>query len=274
MVRSQGTGANAAGIWVFLLTFLLGALGPAFSASAEPEEAQAARQLALLLPAEDAQPGARPATPGPWGEDELDALSAELDESIAQDPFESVNRYVFSFNEGVDFVLLDPVTRAYSFLLPDGVKSSVRNVFANLNTPVVLVNHLLQLEPRNAFVTTARFLVNSTMGMAGLFDAASTMGLEPHETGFSDTLAVAGVGRGPYLVVPFLGPSTVRDGFGNIVDLAMAPQSYLLPVVGSVLLTGSNGIILREEHFDGLQALRDSSVDYYSSLRSAYLESR
>ena len=109
--------------------------------------------------------------------------------------------------------------------------------------------------------------------MGGLFDAASTMGLERHRADFSETLANVGIPSGPYLIMPLLGPTTFRDGFGSLVDLAMAPQTYALPLLGFVLVTGSQGVTEREKHFEGLEALRESSIDYYASLRSAYLDS-
>jgi len=205
--------------------------------------------------------------------DDLDALSAELDAG-QPDPFECVNRQIFSFNSGVDAVLLDPMTRAYAFVVPALARQSIRNVFANLNTPAALVNDLLQLEPKDALVTTARFLINSSMGMGGLFDAASTMGLESHRADFSETLAFVGIPSGPYLIMPLLGPTTIRDGFGSLVDLAMAPQTYALPLLGFMIVTGSQGMTEREKHFEGMQALRESSIDYYASLRSAYFDSR
>ena len=208
-------------------------------------------------------------------EENLDALSAELDASgdARPDPFETVNRQILSFNNGVDIVLLDPLTRAYRFVLGDFARQSVRNLFANLNTPVILVNDLLQLEAKAAAITTTRFVLNSTMGMGGLFDPASSFGLEGHDSGFGETLEAAGLPSGPYLMMPLFGPTTVRDGFGNLVDVAMAPQSYVLPLLGSILITGSNGVVVREKHFEDMQALREQSVDYYASLRSAFFES-
>lgn len=227
--------------------------------------------LAALLAAFVPPAAADPAVPSE--DDALDALSAELD-AANPDPFERVNRRIFGLNRGFDLAVLDPMTRAYAYAVPDFARQSIRNVFANLNTPAALVNDLLQFELEDAAVTTARFVINSTMGMGGLFDAASSMGLEPHRADFSETLSFAGIPRGPYLMMPLLGPTTVRDGFGSLVDLAMAPQTYALPFLGFVLVTGSQGFTERERHFEGLQALRGSSIDPYASLRSAYLESR
>jgi phospholipid-binding lipoprotein MlaA len=246
-------------------TALLGASSSVAEPAAAPEPPSPEAQVAADAPASESV-AAR-------DDDSLDALSAELDAG-QPDPFECVNRKVFGFNRGVDAVLLDPMMRAYAFVMPDLARQSVRNVFANLNTPAALVNDLLQLEAKDAFVTTARFVINTTMGMGGLFDAASTMGLEAHRADFSETLAAAGIPSGPYLIMPLLGPTTVRDGFGSLVDLAMAPQFYVLPLFGFVLVTGSHGMTEREEHFEGMAALEESSIDYYASLRSAYFDSR
>ena len=243
---------------------------PAAQAVPVAEQDPAAAAVETGAPEEPATAQAAEVAPG---DATLDALSAELD-TAQPDPFERMNREVFRFNRGVDTVLLDPVTRAYAFVVPPFARQSVRNVFANLNTPAALVNDLLQLEGRDAFVTVARFVINSTMGMGGLFDAASSMGLESHRADFSETLAFVGVPRGPYLVLPLVGPSTVRDGFGSLVDLAMSPQVYALPLLGFALVTGSQGMTEREKYFEGMEALRESSIDYYASLRSAYLESR
>lgn len=238
---------------------------PATAAARPPEDGAQSDGAETAAPA---QPPIAPASDAA-----LDALSAELDAGHP-DPFENVNREVFWFNRGVDAVLLDPMTRAYAFVVPPFARQSIRNVFANLNTPATLVNDLLQLEGEDALVTVARFVINTTMGMGGLFDAAGSMGLESHRADFSETLGFVGIPRGPYLVVPLLGPSTVRDGFGSLVDLAMAPQVYVLPLLGFAIVTSSHGMTEREEHFEDLEALRESSIDYYASLRSAYLESR
>jgi phospholipid-binding lipoprotein MlaA len=247
---------------------------------AAPPEAMSAEDAAASADGGDRGVDALPTEPvsapsqDSASERNLDALSAELDETgnTRPDPFETVNRHIFSFNTGVDIVLLDPLTRAYRFVLGDFARQSVRNLFANLNTPVILVNDLLQLEAKDAAITTTRFVLNSTMGMGGLFDPASSFGLEAHDSGFGETLEAAGLPSGPYLMMPLLGPTTVRDGFGNLVDVAMAPQSYILPVLGSIILTGSNGVVVREKHFEDMQALREQSVDYYASLRSAFFE--
>lgn len=243
--------------------------------AAAPEDLPGAPSAAVAEPSGPA-PGPEAGGDEAWAlEDdaELDALSAELDEHDA-DPFEPVNRHVFAFNQGVDALVLDPVTRTYGTYVPEFGKESIRNFFRNLNTPQVLVNDLLQLRGRDAAITTTRFLINTTLGMGGFFDPATSFGLDAHVSDFSQTLSAVGIGTGPYIVVPVMGPTTVRDGVGTLVDTMMAPLTWVLPVVGTLAISGSDGITRREEQLAGLDALRESSVDYYSALRTAYLQSR
>ena len=141
---------------------------------------------------------------------------------------EDFNRAVFEFNDVIDSYLLKPIAIAYGWLLPEPVKQSVRNGVANLMSPVILANDLLQFEFRDAAITTSRLIANSTMGIGGLFDVSSGMGLPPHPSDFGQTLHSYGMDSGPYLVLPLLGPSTVRDGFGQGVDTFLHPFTYVL----------------------------------------------
>jgi phospholipid-binding lipoprotein MlaA len=181
-----------------------------------------------------------------------------------------VNRGIFAGNRAVDRVLLDPVTRFYGWVVPAPVKRSVRGVFTNLNQPGVIVNSLLQLRVRNAGEATARFLLNSTFGFAGIFDPATEAGFEEHHADFGQTLGKAGVGPGFYLVLPLLGPSTARDTVGLAFDMALRPDTWLLPLAPRLVLSGTWGISEREEHLENLEALERSSVDFYAAVRSAY----
>src|SRR5690606_5819463 len=127
------------------------------------------------------------------------------------------------FNVEVDRLILEPVTDAYAVAVPDPARRTVRRVFSNLNSPAVIVNDLLQGE-LDAFATAvARFTVNTTIGLGGLFDPATSMGLEEHRSDFGQTLAVAGIASGPFLVLPVFGPTTVRDGVGTVVDFFFRP---------------------------------------------------
>jgi phospholipid-binding lipoprotein MlaA len=210
----------------------------------------------------------------PHPSDDADETLIASMEKGPYDPLEPVNRRLFAFNRGIDYVLLDPVTRAYQFIVPTEGRRAVRRVFRNLGSPRTLANDLLQLKFRDALVTTARFAINSTLGMAGLFDPAANFGLERHEADFGETLARAGVGAGPYLVLPLFGPSTIRDSIGSAVDGFMEPQTWLLGPGSQILLGSGDGLSLRDEHIADLKHLRDSAVDYYAALRTAYLLDR
>ena len=134
-----------------------------------------------------------------------------------------------------------------------------------------LVDHV---EPQDAGVTLARLVVNTTLGIAGLFDVADSFGLEKHNSDFGQTLALAGVPSGPFMMVPLFGPTTVRDGFGTAVDIGMSPTTHILGPVVLVYYGSGMGLALRDEHFDEMKALQQSSLDHYSTLRSAWWQNR
>ena len=142
------------------------------------------------------------------------------------DPYEGFNREVFEFNSGVDKYALGPVARVYEAITPEFARDRISDFLANLREPVVFANDVLQGEADRAGDTVARFFVNSTVGVAGLWDVAGYNGLEKHNEDFGQTLAVWGVDSGPYLVMPFLGPTTPRDIFGKGVDYALDPLTW------------------------------------------------
>jgi len=190
------------------------------------------------------------------------------------DPLEETNRDVLIGNRFFDRYLFDPLTLLYSKGVPDVLKLGIRNVFSNIDSPKVIANDMLQLEWSDAVVATGRMVVNSTAGIGGLFDVGERMGLEKHRSDFGQTLALAGAPRGAYLVLPFLGPNTVRDAFGGGVDICISPTTYLLGPVVLLYYGGGLGIVKREENFEALNALESSSIDFYSTLRSAYQQQR
>ncbi len=200
--------------------------------------------------------------------------SASTTPSEIYDPWEGFNRGVFAFNDVFDRILFKPLAQVYGFLMPDFFKDNIRNAFRNFNAPVVLANDLLQFEGGNAMVTTSRFIVNSTVGILGLFEIADGWGLEPHPADFGQTLYSYGSGPGPYLVLPLLGPSTVRDGTGTLVDIFLHPRTYLLGTYPNIGLTGGNALVRRENLIVPLDDLRENSLDYYAALRSAYFQDR
>jgi len=205
-----------------------------------------------------------------------DPLFDEPPESEVEDPLESSNRVVFSGNQNFDRYVIDPISRAYAFVVPDVARRAIRRVFVNLNSPAVFVNDLLQLAPRRASVTGARFVINTTVGVVGLWDAAERFGLEGHHTDFGITLAKYGVDSGPYLVMPLVGPTTARDAFGDLVDILLLPQTWFLGPTTWVFAAyqGGDGFTLRDIHRDALEALEESSVDFYVAMRFAYLTNR
>ncbi len=190
------------------------------------------------------------------------------------DPLEGLNRAIHFVNDGLDTVILRPIAWVYSNIVPPVAKRGVRNFFANLNAPVVFANDLLQFEFEEAGETGARFLINSTLGLGGLFDVASEFGLEPHKADFGQTLHSYGAGPGPYLVLPLFGPSNLRDGIGLAVDSLLNPLTWLLQPEENLIIAGTKGLVRREELLEPLDALRDTSVDYYAALRSLYYQNR
>ena len=190
------------------------------------------------------------------------------------DPLEGLNRVIFTFNDGLDIFVLRPVAALYGFVMPAMVKRGVNNFFENLNAPVVLANDVLQLEFADAATTTGRFVVNSTIGVLGLFDVAENFGLPDHPADFGQTLYAYGVGPGPYLVLPLLGPSTTRHGVGKVVDTFLDPLTYVLETGPSFARGAAEAVAGREQLLAPLEDLRATSIDYYAALRSAYYQDR
>ncbi len=191
-----------------------------------------------------------------------------------QDPLEPLNRAVFGFNRVVDGVLVRPAGELYG-LLPSRLRAGVGNVLDNLREPVVFVNELLQGQRERAGIAFARFFVNTTLGIGGLFDVASSLGLERREEDFGQTLAVWGVPEGPYLVLPLIGPSSPRDLAGSLVDsLLFDPFNHLAPRpwrLGRSLLAGlAESRRLRPL----LEELERGSLDFYAAVRSSYRQRR
>jgi len=246
-----------------LLLLLAGA--PALAAGPGAAASQAPRQAAA---ATGAQAGAQ-APDDDWLFDAPPGEAPQL-----SDPLEPANRVIFQGNEGLYRYLLDPISTAYRFVMPDPALRAVRRFFANLHEPSIFLNDLLCLKPGRAGRTGARFLLNSTLGLAGLFDPAGAWGIPPHQSDFGVTLGVYGVGSGPYLVAPLLGPSSTRDLVGNLVDGLLRPDTWLLGAGSQFVLATGGGLSSYELHSRQLDELRKSSVDFYATLRSAYTMDR
>lgn len=218
------------------------------------------------------------AQPPAGAEREFDALfdsDLELVEGPEpNDPFEPANRALLSFNQSLARHVFDPMIRGYRFVMPDPARRGVRRAFLNLKAPATLVNDLLQLRFADAARTTGRFLLNTTIGMGGIFDVAVEAGWHHHEADFGQTLGRFGVGSGPYLVLPVFGPNTIRDGFGDLIDLFFQPLTYLIGPAQNLVIGAGSGFSTLDAHDAALKALEDSSVDFYAALRSAYLQDR
>jgi len=225
--------------------------------------------LALQLPAADAW-----AELGPIPTDADLLFEDDAPDPGERDPLEPVNRGVFGFNEAVYNWVVDPFASAYQWVMPAPGRRAVRRFFVNLGEPVTLVNDLLQLRPLRAGSTGARILINTTAGVGGLFDPAEAWGIERHTSDFGGTLAVYRIGSGPYLVIPLMGPSTARDAFGQLVDGMLRPDTWLLSAGPRLVVAASGGFTTYAIERERLEALRDTSVDFYAALRSAYLMDR
>ena len=187
------------------------------------------------------------------------------------DPFEETNRSIYEFNESLDSNVLEPVSRAYKNNMPEAAQKGVGNFLDNLGDVSTLANQILQFKPIESAETLARILVNTTIGLGGLFDVASDMGLVTEDEDFGQTMAVWGVEQGPYVVLPLLGPSTVRDGIGTYVDLT-SPAN----MVGEIDEVGVSVINVVDKRVDLLPItdILDQSDDPYITMRSSYLQKR
>ncbi len=194
-----------------------------------------------------------------------------------RDPYEKTNRYLFKTNMALDEAIGRPLTKVYR-VIPKYGRNRIRDFLAHYSSPVTFINDLLQGETRRAQETFVRFWVNTLIGLGGFWDVAGKNGLPGHKEDFGQTLAVWGVGPGPYLVVPLLGPHTTRHLAGRVVDARLNPFSYLLADagVGWVEIIGSAVDVIdrRERAEDALNDLKRTSLDYYAAIRSLYWQNR
>jgi len=191
-----------------------------------------------------------------------------------KDPFESFNRGMYQFNDTVDKAVLKPVAQGYSNVMPSPAKTAVTNFFSNLEDVIVTLNDLLQLKFVQALTDCERVLFNSTFGIFGLIDVASNMGLEKRDEDFGQTLGHWGIRSGPYLVLPFFGPSSVRDGIGLYVDskTSMLKEVDHIPTRNEMYATTT--VNTRANLLDQEEILEEAMIDPYSFQRDAYLQHR
>lgn len=190
------------------------------------------------------------------------------------DPWEGANRGVFGFNMTLDRYLIQPVARFYRGNVPDVMRLALSNFLDNLRTPVILANDLLQGDLERANTTVGRFLVNSTFGGLGLVDLAGAEGMVKHKEDFGQTLAVYGIGTGPYIMLPLFGPSNARDAVGTVVDILFDPATYLAGGIINVARTGTEAVDNRSEVLAETDSLEATALDYYATIRTLYSQNR
>jgi phospholipid-binding lipoprotein MlaA len=235
------------------------------------------RQLKLALPgfvlaaslAITGLIGARPAAaqqaPAP-------APAAQAPDEGTADPYENTNRAIFNFNQGLDKAVLLPVANAYRAVLPPTARDMVHDFLQNLNAPIIFANDVLQAQPGLAAETFGRALINTTIGFGGLFDVAGKMGIPFHTNDLGITLATWGVGSGPYLMLPVLGPSNPRDLFGDVADGFGDPGNIVAGnhhLLWATFLRGTtSGIDERSRNIESLGEIERTSLDFYATIRS------
>ncbi|NMZ50134.1 VacJ family lipoprotein [Pseudomonas poae] len=187
------------------------------------------------------------------------------------DPWESVNRPIFTFNDTVDTYALRPIAQGYQFITPQFVQDGVHNFFRNIGDVGNLANNVLQLKPHNAGVDTARLLVNTTFGVLGFVDVGTKMGLQRSDEDFGQTLGYWGVDSGPYVMLPLLGPSTLRDAPSKYVDSYTSPYRYMNDIDWRNSVFGLNLVDTRASLLDSEKLI---TGDKYTFIRNAYLQNR
>lgn len=208
----------------------------------------------------------------------LSACASTGDDYAAMDPFEDANRAVFAFNEVVDENVLEPVAKGYRAVTPKGIRIGLRNFLRNLRSPIDFGNQVLQGDVEGATNQVARTFINSTAGFGGLVDIAELGGIDYEPEDFGQTLGFWGVEHGAYLVMPILGPSSLRDGTGMAIDSFADPlRLYAFNIdeeAWHYARVVASAVDKREELLDVIADLRNNSIDYYAALRSAYLQNR
>jgi phospholipid-binding lipoprotein MlaA len=191
-----------------------------------------------------------------------------------RDPLEPLNRGIYHFNDGVDNLLMKPAATVYRGVVPPVVRTGVSNFFSNIGDVIVALNNLLQGKFTHAVSDVGRIAVNTTAGLLGVIDVATEIGLEKHNEDFGQTLGYWGIGDGPYLVLPFLGPSSFRDGIGWLVDFYTDPVTYVDPSRDRNIFWGTRFVSRRAELLDTSKILDTAALDPYEFLRDAYLQRR
>lgn len=190
------------------------------------------------------------------------------------DPWEPFNRGVYQFNETVDRFVVKPVAQGYTFILPQPVRNYVGNFFSNVNDVQIMVNNVLQGKFLNALDDFGRIAINTSIGIVGLLDIATEAGLRKNNEDFGQTLAVWGMPQGPFIMLPFFGPSTGRDAVGRVGDAVIDPLWYVNPESLSWQLWGLRVVDYRAQLLDASKVLDTAALDRYEFLRDAFLQQR
>lgn len=199
------------------------------------------------------------------------ALAPMAAQAAEEDPWEGVNRAIFRFNDTLDTYALKPIAQGYEFITPQFLEDGIHNMFKNVGDVTNLANDVLQAKPAAAGVDTARLIFNTTFGLAGFFDVGTKMGLQRNDEDFGQTLGYWGVGSGPFVMLPFFGPSTVRDAVAKYPDTYTAPYRYIddVPVRNSLL-----GLNIVDTRASLLSAEKLINGDKYIFIRNAFLQNR
>ncbi|MBM3580099.1 MAG: VacJ family lipoprotein [Alphaproteobacteria bacterium] len=216
-------------------------------------------------------------------DDEFETYETSGEQEI-YDPYEGLNRKVYAFNDTFDRYFFEHVARTYRTGVPEDARDAIHNFLNNLSLPVSALNSMAQGRVHNTLATLSNFLINSTIGLVGIFDVAGQKGIFYRPQDFGQTLGYYGAGNGAYLMIPFLGPSTARDFGGFLVDKAVSPVGLNLVEVGGKIkivpteyLIGTaalSGVDTRESLLDVIDDIRRDSFDPYATIRSAYLQKR
>ena len=192
-----------------------------------------------------------------------------------RDPFEGLNRSIYSFNDSMDKTLFNRISKFYQVITPEFVDEGVTNFFSNINDVIVIINDFLQFKLRQAFSDITRLAFNSTLGLGGLIDVSTDMGFPKHDEDFGQTLAVWGFGSGPYVVIPLLGPSTVRDAVGYAVaSTVVSPLSYINDTEVYAGLMALNYVDFKANLLSAQRLIGQTAVDKYEFVKNAYLNMR
>ena len=214
---------------------------------------------------------------------EVEISSKQNSNREVKDCFESVNRGIFAFNQGLDKVIFKPLSRGYR-KLPQPIRSGTSNVLSNLGNVVTIPNNILQGQIKDAGINSLRLVVNTTLGIAGIFDVASYYGLEKRDKeDYGQTLGTWGVGEGCYFVLPVLGPTTVRDSIGSLANISGGDAWYNVTVANDTQYFNESdyyvsrvltGVDFRAKNLESFDSLEKTSIDLYASIRSLYLQDR